>query len=649
MAPPDWIAGEARRTLDRLTPRILTAFDGDVAAWEVFRPRLERHFERLFAELLPLYGGRYDFFWHLEQILLTAARSWLGRPARLRRLDGDAESDPVWFQSHTQLGAVCYVDLFAGDLDGIRARIPYLQDLGITYLHLMPLLKAREGENDGGYAVASYREVEPALGTMDGLEDLAETLRGAGIRLCLDFVFNHTADTHEWAEAAKRGDPDRQDYYRMYPDRTEPDRYRPTLREIFPDHGGDPFQFVPEVGKWVWSTFYPYQWDLNFASPALFRQMLEEMLFLANRGVEVLRLDAVPFIWKEAGTNCENLPGVHHLIRAYNALAAMAAPALTFKSEAIVHPDEVARYVGPDEAPLSYHPLLMVLLWEALATRDTALLRHSMIKRFAIPPGSGWVNYVRGHDDIGWGFADEDCAEVGIDPTGHRAFLNTFYTGRFPGSFAAGLPFQENPRTGDCRICGTTASLAGLEKAVAAGDRYAIDLAVARILLLHGLILTVGGLPLIYLGDEVALENDYGFRADPVKAPDARWTHRRRTDWAAQEAVRADPSSPGGRVFAGLKRLIALRKDQPALAGREMDVLPLANGHVFAFRRSHEGPPLVILANMTERAQPVADAGLTALVGKAPWTDLAGGPDLDFGPDGAVLDPYRLCVLKAPG
>ncbi len=634
--------------LSGLTPALEAVFAGREVDWPPFQTRLIEAFPRLLHELEPLYGSDPRFDRQLESILLTAARGWRERPDELKARDAETSGPEPWFASHRQLGAVCYVDLFAGNLAGMRGRIDYLRDLGVTYLHLMPLLKARAGENDGGYAVSDYRSVEPRLGTMEELEALAAALHRSGIRLCLDFVINHTADDHVWAEAAKAGDRDKQAYYRMFDDRAETERYSPMLREIFPDRGGDPFRWVPELKKWVWCTFYPYQWDLNFGNPALFRQMLAEMLFLANRGVDVLRLDAVPFIGKRAGTNCENQPEAHRLVRAYNALAAIAAPGLVFKSEAIVHPDEVARYVGPDEAQLSYFPALMVLLWEALASRDTGLLRHTMIKRFALPEGSAWVTYLRGHDDIGWGFADEDAEEMYIDGTDHRRFLNAFYTGRFAYSFARGLPFQENPRTGDCRISGTTASLAGLEAALEAGDAAAVDMAVRRILLLHGIIMTVGGVPLLYLGDEVAQLNDHGYLKDAAKRHDNRWVHRPATDWPARAVMMDDPDSPGGQVFAGLRRLIAMRKSHRVFAGRDMEVLPLANAHVFAYRRAGgDGAGVVaVLANMNDHVERVGDWGLVALLGDPPWTDLVTGDPVPFDDEGLLLEPYQFLCLS---
>ena len=449
--------------------------------WQIFQKRLKTHFPRLFRLLVGLYGERYDFFYHLERILALAARSWLERPDDLKDLDCRRESNPNWFQSEKMLGGVCYVDLFAGDLAKLRDKIPYFKELGLTYLHLMPLFKAPEGDSDGGYAVSDYRQVDPKLGTMDDLCRLAADLRHEGISLVLDFVFNHTSDEHRWAQGALAGDPDYEEYYFLFPDRSLPDAYDRTLREIFPDKHRGSFSYRPEIDRWVWTTFNVFQWDLNYANPKVFREMAGEMLFLANIGTEVLRLDALAFIWKEMGTDCENLPQAHQLVQAFDAVVRIAAPSLLFKSEAIVHPDEVIKYIDPHECQLSYNPLLMSLLWNSLATREVRLLRHCMAYRFQIPQACAWVNYIRCHDDIGWTFDDGDAAAVGINGYDHRQFLNAFYTGRFEGSFSRGLPFQQNPRTGDARISGSLASLAGLEQALHAQNRDEVEMAVRRI------------------------------------------------------------------------------------------------------------------------------------------------------------------------
>ena len=468
----------------------------------------------------------------------------------------------------------------------------------------MPLFKMPDGENDGGYAVSSYRDVQQPLGTMEQLASLACDLRAAGISLVMDLVFNHTSDEHLWAEKAKAGNADFMEMYWIYPDRTLPDAYERTLREIFPDE--HPGAFSPFLrGGWIWTTFHKYQWDLNYSNPAVFNRMMDEMLFLANQGVEVIWLDAVAFIWKQMGTNCENLPQAHTLIRAFNAAARISAPALLFKSEAIVHPDEVVKYIDPAECQLSYNPLVMALLWNSLATRKVDLLAQALSTRFKIHPQTAWVNYVRCHDDIGWTFSDEDASRLGINSNDHRRFLNEFYRGRFPGSFARGLPFQENPKTGDCRISGSCASLAGLEKALSEEGPNEVELAIRRILLLHGIILTVGGIPLLYLGDEIGTLNDYSYYDDPHKTRDSRWVHRPHTDWNKYDK-RNDPDSIEGRVYLGLKKLIILRNENESFSGSETELIPMENEHILAFIRTYAGKHTIIFANFSESPQTIS-------------------------------------------
>jgi len=589
---------EAALTLERLLPR-LAPYLPDPAERAVFHARLEQHFGAVFRLLHSLYGHRYDFFYHLEQVLITAAQMYAARPADLKALDAAREGAPAWFQSEQVVGGVCYVDRFAGTLRGLLQRLPYIEALGITYLHLMPLFRAPSDQNDDGYAVSSYREVNPALGTTGELRAVAAALRERNISLVLDFVFNHTSDEHEWAQRALAGDRTYQDYYLMFESEAAFAPFAPHLREIFPEQAPGNLTYRPEIRRWVWTTFHNFQWDLNYANPEVFTAMLGEMLHIANIGVEVLRLDAVAFIWKEPGTTCEGLPQAHTIIRAYNALTRIVAPALLFKSEAIVHPAEVARYIDVEEAPLSYNPTLMALLWESLATRKVDLLRVSMQRRFDLPPGCAWINYVRCHDDIGWTFADEDAAGIGISGFDHRQFLNQFYTGAFEGSFARGLPFNYNPITRDLRISGMCASLAGLESALESGNPHYVEHALRRIILIHAVILSAGGIPLIYLGDEIAALNDYSYRADPARAEDSRSVHRPAFDWA-RAAQRDDPQTAPGRVYQTLHRLIQLRKAHPVFADGETVFFDTGNRHVLGYTRYDR---LLALANFSEFPQ----------------------------------------------
>ena len=578
-----------------------------------FDRRRDRHLPRLSGLFQELYGTDVATQDQFLLLLGDLEQSWSERSEELRRLDTEREFAPDWFQSAKMLGGVCYVDRFAGGLGGIRSRIPYFVELGLSYLHLMPLFESPAENSDGGYAVSSYRRVNPALGTMEELAALAAELRANGISLVLDFVFNHTSNEHEWAQQALARDPEFENFYLIFPDREQPDAYEQTTREIFPDdHAGSFVQL--EDGRWVWSTFYHFQWDLDYRNPAVFRAMARELLFLANQGVEILRMDAVAFIWKQLGTTCENLPEAHLLLQAFNAVVRIAAPSLLFKSEAIVHPDEISEYVDPDECQLSYNPLQMALIWSTLATRQVDLLAQALAERHALPRGTAWINYVRSHDDIGWTFADEDAARLGIDAAGHRRFLSDFFTGHFAGSFARGLPFQENPRTGDSRVAGSTASLAGLE----AGD----PLAVARILAAHAVIMSSGGIPLLYLGDEVGQLNDYSYRNDPALAVDTRWAGR---PWFPLDhyAQRGEATSSPGGVFHGMRRLIQVRRTTSEFAGNELVGFDTKNPHVLGYLRPGAHSNVLVLINFADSAQQIASDVLSGMNGDA--TELLSG------------------------
>ena len=640
-----WTEKQANSSLARLLPLLTERYSEKVeeGEWQGYIERLSRHFPRLFGLLHQLYGKEYDFFYHLADIIHTATRAWIERPAELKALDAIREHDPKWYQSNLMLGAVCYVDLFAGDLKGMKEKIPYLKELGISYLHLMPIFKSPEGDNDGGYAVSSYREVSPEQGTMADLKELAGELRNHGISLVVDFIFNHTADDHEWAGRANMGEEEYQNYYRMFPDRKIPDEYEKTITPVFQDDHPGCFTYRSRIKKWVWTTFHNYQWDLNYENPVVFNRMAEEMLFLANQGVEILRLDAVAFIWKKMGTNCENLPEAHIIIQAFNAVMKIVAPSFLFKSEAIVHPDEVNKYISEDECQLSYNPQMMALLWESLATQKITLLRNALEKRFSIPNNCMWVNYIRSHDDIGWSFSDDDAEELKINPSEHRRFLSEFYTGRHSGSFAKGLPFQEDPQTKQGRVSGTTASLAGLEQALEEKDPKKIELAIRRIHLLHGVILTMGGIPLIYIGDGIGMLNDYNYEQSPEKIGDTRWIHRPSFDWEKFKK-RSDPESITGRLFSGLLKLLQLREKTLALSGTDTEFADMKNDHLLTYFRHYENNSVFILANFSDKEQSIAGNRLRLLGLSKTITDVVGGKTITAAQN-LTLEPYQFMML----
>jgi amylosucrase len=594
----------AAKALTRLRPglaaeaRRLLGPDGA----DAFLTRLDVRFTDVHAPLEALYGDGDDL---VDELLRLALRAAAARPAELRALDRRREIDPRWYQHPRMVGYVAYTDRFAGTLRGLHGRLDHLAELGVTYLHLMPLLAPREGENDGGYAVADYRAVDPRLGTINDLAELAAALRGRGMSLCVDLVLNHTAREHPWARGWLAGDEEYAGFYLAFPDRTLPDAYEETIVDVFPDRAPGSFTEVEGAG-WVWTTFFDYQWDLDWTNPRVFAAMLDTILWLAARGVEIFRLDAVPFMGKRLGTTCMNQPEVHDIVQALHALTTLAAPAVAFKAEAIVAPDDLVGYLGGHdryrpECELAYHNQLMVVLWSSIATKDARLATQSLRRLRPIPSETSWATYVRCHDDIGWAVSDQDARAVGYDPVAHRDFLNAFFSGEFPYSFARGARFGANPDTGDARISGSTAALAGIVEARERGDAAALERAVRRVVLLHAVTYAWGGVPLLYMGDELGQGDDEGYLADPARAHDNRWRHRPFFDEAAA-ARRHDPATVEGRLFGWMRALAEARAEQPALhAAGESAVRTPDSPHVLAWRRRHpRSGNFVGLANLAE-------------------------------------------------
>ena len=612
---------------------------------DIFLDRIVLYWDDVWRPLRRLYGDRPDFDEVCRRLLSIVAERYAARPAELRRLDLRRQGEPDWFQQPGMLGYVAYTDRFAGNLRGVVERIPYLNELGVTYLHLMPLLKPRSGPNDGGYAVADYRAVDPSLGTMDDLAALAAQLRANGISLCIDLVCNHTAKEHDWARRAAAGDPTYQAYYLMFPDRAEPDAYERTLPEVFPDFAPGNFTHYPEFDRWVWTTFNEFQWDLNYGNPSVLAEMLDIILYLANQGVEVLRLDAVAFMWKRLGTDSQNQPEAHSILQAWRALSRIAAPGLLLKAEAIVAPTKLIPYLGRGEATnkeceLAYHNVFMVLLWSALAEGRVALMTRALQNMPPIPSGAAWVTYVRCHDDIGWAVTDEDAAEVGLSGQAHRAFLSDFYSGAFPNTFARGATFQFNPKTNDRRISGSCASLAGLERALEREDARAVEQAIRRILLTYNLIFAFGGIPLVYMGDEIGLLNDATYRENPNLADDNRWMHRPHMDWT-RAGQRHDWLTVPGRVFRGLCAMLEARCDTAALHA-QAGAYPVwtHNQSVFGLLRDSPRGRVLVLANFSDRPQTVPGYRLHEMLFGGRLVDRLTGRTLDSGP-GVALEGYE--------
>lgn len=635
---------------DHLLPQLQTqvAHERDR---DIFLLRLERHFVDFYTPLQCLYGSHPKLATILLQLGGQLVTAYSQRSTALKLLDLERELTPGWFQHPAMVGGIYYVDRFAGTLQGVRQHLDYLCDLGLNYVHLMPLLQPRSGPNDGGYAVQDYRAVNPELGNVADLVALAEDFHANGISLCIDVVVNHTAKEHAWAQQARAGDPEYLDYYLTYPDRSLPAAYERTLPEVFPDFAPGNFTWYADMagtGRWVWTTFNEYQWDLNYANPTVWAEMLSILLDLSNFGVDVLRLDAVPFMWKRMGTNCQNQPEVLDLMQAFRAAMRVVCPATICKAEAIVAPEDLVQYLGQHEragklCEIAYHNSLMVLLWSALATKKADLFTHSLQKMPPPPSSSTWITYVRCHDDIGWAVTDENAEAIGENGPLHRQFLSAWYSGDFDNSFAQGIVFQFNPHTNDRRISGMTASLAGLEIALNYNNSYLIDLAIRRIVLLYSVIFAYGGIPLIYMGDELGMLNDLVYLEDSTKADDNRWIHRPAMDWALAEQ-RHDEATIAGRIWAEMRHLIETRKQTYALHSAG-SVTPIwtDNLHVLGFVRNHATGRVLVLANVSETAQHIYAEILWRAGLRGEVRDLLSAPDqsLPLSHDRLLMQPYQ--------
>ena len=531
-----------------------------------FDRRLEGRYDELKWLYCELYQNDLEAFQGFVEML---RRCWSRRKPPLRAQDARREADPDWYRRRDLLGMMLYVDAFAGDLAGVRGRLDYIRECGVNYLHLMPLLQSPRGRSDGGYAVSDFRVVQPELGTMEDLEALADNCRKHGINLCLDFVMNHTSEEHEWAKRARAGEPGYRERYFFYDSWDVPREFEQTVPQVFPTTAPGSFTQLKD-GQIVMTSFYPYQWDLNYANPAVFHDMTENLLYLANRGIDVIRLDAVPYIWKQLGTSCRNLPQVHSLVRMLRMACEIVCPGVLLLGEVVMEPAKVAPYFGTtekQECHMLYNVTTMATTWHTLATGDVSLLRRQMEAVCALPKDFLFLNYLRCHDDIGWGLDYPWLRErFGTDEVAHKRYLNDWFTGRFPGSDGRGELYNDDPRLGDARLCGTTASLCGVEAAEFEGDPFKLERAVACDLTLHAWMLSQSGIPVIYSGDEIGRLNDYAYHDDPDKREDSRYLHRGRFQWELAER-RNDPDTPQGKLFQGLRRLEQIRAGEPCFDG----------------------------------------------------------------------------------
>ncbi len=559
---------------------------------------MKKRFERCREELEWLFMELYDDRQALSALEKTMAAFSEERPSALQKLDEQREQNPKWYRRGDMLGITMYADLFAGNLQKLAQKISYLQELGITYLHLMPLLQMPHPHNDGGYAVEDFDTVDPSLGTNEDLAMLTAKLRAAGISLCLDFVMNHTASTHRWAEAAKAGDEKYQAYYHVFPDRTIPDQYEQTMPQVFPNTAPGNFSWCEEMSKWVNTTFHTYQWDLNYANPAVFISMVESMLRLANLGVEVFRIDAVPYIWKELGTNCRNLPQVHTIVRMVRLILETVCPAVILKGEVVMAPKELAAYFGTPEKPechMLYGVSTMVNLWGALATADTRLLKAQLDALHSLPENCFFVNYLRCHDDIGWGLDEAVEVQLGIDPQLHKEYLYRFYEGTFPDSWSVGELYNYDPVTRDARTCGTTASLCGMETAK---DQVQLETALRRDILMHATAAFLEGFLMLNCGDEIGQFNGWEYKNNPALAEDSRNLHRSSFGWEKAE-LRNIPGTLQNELWQRMLGIKELRNTEAFGSDAWVTTWDAHNNTILAVVRKCEEETLLGLFNFS--------------------------------------------------
>ena len=574
--------------------RILDELKPDIRKRDLrhFYTRLGANFYAIYTLFHHLYGGREDFDAQLLRLVEVMASQYLNRAKKLKAVDIEREQNHNWFLDKEWVGMALYSDGFAGDLQGLSQKLGYLQELGVNLVHVMPILKCPQGASDGGYAVSDFRDVDERVGSLEDIRELARQMGQRNMLLTLDVVMNHTSEEHEWAQRARAGEQKYRDYYYVFDDRVVPDMFEETMPEVFPETSPGNFTFDETLQKWVMTVFNDYQWDLNYTNPAVFIEMLDIILFWANQGADILRLDAVAFLWKKIGTTCQNERESHLILQLMKDCCQVTAPGVLFIAEAIVAPVELTKYFGEDaviakECEIAYNATFMALLWDAVATRNAQLLNQGILSLPDKLDRATWLNYVRCHDDIGLGFDDLDIRRAGYEPNAHRRFLVDYFTGSFDNSPARGQPFAANEKTGDARISGPLASLVGLESALESGDENVIQQSVDTILLLHAMIMSFGGIPLIYYGDEIGTLNNRDYLDDPAKSSDSRWMHRPRIDWEQAE-LRNRHGTVQQRIFDGLRKMIAVRKSTPAFSDyNNRELLEIDNPHLFVFMRSN--------------------------------------------------------------
>ena len=601
-----------------------------------------------------LYGHHpaAELCWN--ELKATIIQGHLNRSTALQKRDEAKEKKGNWYLINEITVMSLYVDRFCGNLKNLPAKLNYFTELGINFLHLMPIFQSPEGESDGGYAVSDFRKIDDRFGTLADLEALQQQMAENEMYLMLDIVLNHTSHQHSWAAKAKAGDPAFQDFFYMYDDRELPDRFEQTMPDIFPESSPGSFTYVKECNKWVMTVFHHYQWDLNYTNPAVFIAMLDTVFFYANLGVDILRIDAPAFIWKQLGTTCQNLPQAHTILRLIKQCVQVAAPGVALLGEAIVAPHEIMKYFGTGlyqgrECDFAYNATQMALQWDALATGDIRVMLAAQYELLQKPLGSSWITYTRCHDDIGLGYDDSMIAAAGFNAYEHRKFLKDYYSGALPESPAKGALFSVNPKTQDARISGSLASLCGLETALKNNDEQAIELSIRKICLMQAQSFFIGGVPMLFYGDELGYTNDYSYLEDSAKSYDNRWMHRPIIDWQKNEK-RKQLKSVEAKVYTSTQRLIQLRKKLPVVADiKNISWIKPHNIHIAGFIRASANQQLYCLFNFSNKAAYLTwyafkEHGKTISNLYDHWGDkrYTVGADYEY----LIIEPYSFCLLE---
>lgn len=569
---------------------------------KIFVQRMEKHQDELRWLYMELYGNDAMYAELCEQM----HDYYLKRSTELKKRDIKKEKNPDWFKEKEMLGMMLYIDNFAGNLKGVEKKLAYLKECNVNCLHLMPFLDTPKGKSDGGYAVADFRKVRPDLGTMKDLARLTEKCHENGMNVCMDFVMNHTSEEHEWAKRARAGEGEYMSRYFFYDNGDIPARYEETVPQVFPTTAPGNFTWLPEIGHYVLTTFYPYQWDLNYRNPRVFNEMMYNFLFLANQGMDIIRIDAVPYIWKELGTSCRNLKEVHTIVRMMRMIAEIVCPSVILLGEVVMEPEKVVPYFGTVEKPechMLYNVTTMATTWNSIATRDIRLLKKQMDIVSRLPKQYTFLNYLRCHDDIGWGLDFDTMKQWGMEEPSHKRYLNDYFTGKIANSISRGELYNDDPVTQDARFCGTTASMCGIEAAGFEGNAEKMQTAIQEDLMLHAYMLTQSGIPMLYSGDELGQVNDYSYKDDAEKASDSRYLHRGAFLWELADK-RKDLSTVQGQLFQMLNRLEQIRRQENVFSQEaEVYTYDVHNDSILGILREYKGERFIALFNFSESEQ----------------------------------------------